>query len=106
MLAAINNWIATALLVFGLCVVGFGLLFGFFGWLNDGFVVGLKIFLIAAAFGGALLAGAFGFRWAGRAHTLGDAQRWWIQLSALGIASFASLLAAYVTSLIDRVFPR
>lgn len=104
-MAAVNRWIANALLVFGLVLAGIGAFFGFFGGINDGFWAGVKLLFIPGIVGAALVGGSFAFRMAERAHASGSAQRWMIQGLALVMTVLALVIAMYAMSLLDRVVP-
>lgn len=105
MFAALNRWIAYGLLVLALTLAAIGAFFALFGGLNDGFIVGLKLFLVPAFIAIALLGGSFVFRTAAQAHALRSAQRWWIQLLAVVITYVSVMIAMYALSLLDRLFP-
>ncbi|MGH7694853.1 MAG: hypothetical protein ACRENH_07720 [Gemmatimonadaceae bacterium] len=45
-MAALNRWIANAMLWFGLVLAAIGAFFGLFGGINDGLWVGVKLLLI------------------------------------------------------------
>ena len=104
MLATINRWLATALFVLGGCLGAVGVYLGGFAWLNDGFKAGVRLFATTAAFGLALAGAGFALRFAASAHARGDTYRWWIQFGALLAAYVAFGLAAWTTSLVDRIW--
>lgn len=99
----LNRWIATALFVLGFCFVGFGLYLGFFAWINDGAKAGLRLLLLTLAFGAGFAAAGLVFRFTARAHARSDPRRWWIQVLAVAVAYFAIGLAAWASSLLDRI---
>jgi uncharacterized membrane-anchored protein len=105
MFAAINRWIAYGLLVLALTLAAIGAFFALFGGMNDGFIVGLKLFLVPAFIAGALLGGSWAFRMAAQAHAVRSSQRWWIQILAVVITYVALMIAMYAMSLLDRLFP-
>jgi hypothetical protein len=76
---------------------------GGFAWLNDGARAGLRLAGTAGAFAaGAALAG-YAFRFAAAAHARGDGRRWWIQALVVLAAYLAFGLAAWASSLLDRL---
>lgn len=103
LVATLNRWIATAFFVLGFCFVGFGLYMGFFAWLNDGARAGLRLLLLTVAFGAGFAAAGLVFRFTAAAHARNDRRRWWIQVLAVVVAYFAIGLAAWGSSLVDRI---
>jgi hypothetical protein len=103
MIATINRWLGTALLTVAACVAAVGVYLGGFAWLNDGLKAGARLFGTAAAFAFALAATGLALRFAAGAHARLDARRWWIQLGTVLVAYLAFGLAAWTTSLLDRV---
>jgi mannose/cellobiose epimerase-like protein (N-acyl-D-glucosamine 2-epimerase family) len=103
MLATINRWLGTVLFILAACVGAVGVYLGGFAWLNDGLKAGVRLFGTAMAFALALAATGVVLRFAADAHGRGDARRWWIQFGTLLVAYLAFGLAAWTTSLLDRV---
>lgn len=104
-MATLNQWIATALFGLGVVVAAIGLYLGFFAWLNDGPTAGIRLGLTAGVFALALAAGGLVFRIASAAHARGDPRRWWVQVGVVFAAWFAAALAAWASSMVDRLFP-
>jgi len=105
-MAALNRWIAVAMLWFGLVLAGIGGFFGFFGGINDGFWPGVKLFLIPGLIAAALIGGSFAFRMAERAHARASTRRWMIQGLVGAITVIGLMIAMYAMSLLDRAQPK
>lgn len=103
MLATLNRWIAVVLFVIALALLGFAVIFGFFAWINDGPIAGIGVFGTSAAFGAGLALAGVALRFAAAAHARRDPRRWWIQILAIIVAYFVVGLAAWSTSLLDRL---
>jgi hypothetical protein len=101
--AAVNRWISYALLGLGVALIAFGVYFGLFAWANDGFIAGIKLFCMSAAFGAALAITGFAFRFAAAAHARSRPRRWWIQVLVVVIGYVAFGLAAELSSFLDRI---
>lgn len=99
----INRWISYGLLCVGAALIAFGAYLGLFAWANDGPIAGVKLFGTSAAFGGGLVIAGLAFRFAAAAHARGAPRRWWIQLLVVAIGYFAFGLAAWSSSLLDRM---
>lgn len=101
--ATVNRWVWYALLGVGLALVVFGIYLGLFAWANDGLIAGIRLFGTSAAFGCALVATGFAFRFAAEAHAKLKARRWWIQALPLLVGYAAFGLAASTSSVLDRL---
>jgi hypothetical protein len=87
----------------GLGTAAVGAYLGIFAWLNDGARAGLKLILTTLLFGAGFAAGGIALRFAAAAHARNDPRRWWIQLLAILLAYVSFGLAAWTTSLLDRL---
>lgn len=103
MAATINRWISYVFLGIGAALIAFGAYLGLFAWANDGLIAGVRLFGTSAAFGGGLAITGAAFRFAAAAHARGGQRRWWIQLLVVLIGYVAFGLAAWSSSLLDRV---
>lgn len=103
MFAALNRGIAYVLIGLGIALIGVGVYLGFFAWLNDGVVAGVRLFGTTGAFGAGFALAGLGFRFAAAAHARGDRRRWWIQVLVVVLGYVAFGLAATGTSLLDRI---
>jgi hypothetical protein len=101
--ATLNRWIAAVLFAIAIALVGFAVIFGFFAWINDGPIAGLGVFGTSAAFAAGLALAGVMLRFAAAAHARRAPRRWWIQILAIMAAYFILGLAAWSTSLIDRL---
>lgn len=99
----INRWLSYALFALGAALIAFGAYLGLFAWANDGPIAGVGLFGITAAFGGGLIITGAAFRFAAAAHARGGPRRWWIQVLVVVIGYVAFGLAAWSTSLLDRL---
>lgn len=104
-MAALNRWIANAMVWFGLVLAAIGGFFGFFGGINDGLRAGVKLFLVPGFVAAALVGASFAFQMAARAHASLSAKRWWIQLLAVAITIGGLMCAMQLMSLLDRMIP-
>ena len=105
LMATLNRWIAYGLLTVALILAVIGVFFGFFGAINDGLLVGLKLLLVPGLIAAALVGGSYSFRMAARAHANLSRQRWGIQLLAIAITVISVMVAMYVMSLLDHLLP-
>jgi hypothetical protein len=103
MLATLNRWLGTVLLIVAACVGAVGAYLGGFAWLNDGLKAGARLFGTATVFALALAATGVALRFAANAHVRGDGRRWWIQFGTLLVAYLTFGLAAWTSSLLDRI---
>lgn len=101
--AAVNRWTAYALIGLGVGLIAFGVYLGGFAWANDGARAGVRLFGTSAAFGAGLAIAGLAFRYAAAAHARGERRRWWIQALAVLIAYLAFGVAAWASSLLDRI---
>ena len=107
MAASVNRVIGTSFIVLGCALIGFGLLFGAFAWMNDGAAAGLGVLLVPSGFGAAAMAIGFSFHFIARAHATNSKWRWWLQpLLPLLTIYLAFGLAAEFSVLVDRMLRR
>jgi uncharacterized membrane protein len=101
--ATVNRWISYALLVGGAALIAFGAYLGLFAWMNDGLIAGIRLFGTSAVFGAGLAVTGFAFRFAATGHAKGESRRWWIQALVVAIGYVVFGLAAWSSSLLDRM---
>jgi len=99
----LNRWIGTGLVALGVLLAAFGVYLGGFAWLNDGLKAGVTLVGTAGAFAAGFVVAGFVLRFAAAQHDRGDPRRWWIQVIAVLVAYGAFGLAAWATSLLDRL---
>lgn len=97
-----NRVIAGLLYGASVVLVGSGLFFGLFGWLNDGWSAGMKIVLLTASFGAAFAGAGAAFRAAAAAFARRDRRRLWWQAGAILVSYVLFGLAATASSWLDR----
>lgn len=107
MASSVNRIVGTFFIVLGLALLGFGLIFGAFAWMNDGAAAGLGVLLVPSGFGtGAIIVG-LSFYYVARAHVSRAKWRWWLQLLLpLFTLYLAFGLAAEFSELVDRLLRR
>lgn len=103
MIARINRIIGAIVIALGLGVIGFGVVFALFGWMNNGAAAGLGLLLVPGGFGAAAVAVGAAFYFVGRLHASNSRWRWWLQvLMPLMTAYVAFGLAAEFSVIVDR----
>lgn len=94
-------------MLLSLCLIGFGLVFGAFAWMNDGARAGLGVMLVPSGFGIAAAVIAACFFYVARAHAGGSRWRWWLQVLLPVFTLYLAFgLAAEFSEIVDDLLRR
>ena len=107
MASSVNRIVGTLFIVLSLALIGFGLVFGAFAWMNDGARAGLGVMLVPGGFAAAAGVIGFSFYYVARAHGSGSKWRWWLQLLLPLITFYLAFgLAAEFSQIVDNMLRR
>lgn len=107
MASSVNRVLGTACIVLGLALIGFGVFFGAFAWMNDGASAGLGVLLVPSGFGAAAIAIGLAFYYVARSHAARSKWRWWLQLLLPVLTTYLAFgVAATFSELVENMLRR